>query len=749
MTVPLAFRMHLLKNYVKKQFSAESEGNMSLFLSVNNAPVFVRKKNGTLQDFDSIKIDIAVRKAADRCLIPITEHELLLVISTVENNISSLTDNIVSVSRLHAYVEDALKLVRPDIAGAYINYRNVKKTFADMLRRVFKKAKSLMFLGDRQNSNADSKLSSTICCATAGYLFEEIYINEFLYPAEKQAMEDGFIYIHDKDKRYYMPLNCCLFDFRTLLKGGFEINNIWENEPKSLDMAFKLIGDVVLTAASQQYGGFTIPEVDSLISPYAEKTYNDLTDKYLCLGIARDKAEKQAEADIIAMMHQGFQSWEYRFNALASSRGDYPFITATFGLATDRWGRLLSKAILSVRKGGQGKENKKKPVLFPKLVFLYDEKLHGKGMELEELFEAAVECSSKTMYPDYLSLTGKGYVPSIYQKYSAVISPMGCRAFLSPWYEKGGMQPADKDDKPVFIGRFNIGAISLNLPLIYEKARHDGCDFYPVLDHYLEMIRNIHQRTYDWIAQMKVTRNPVAFCEGGLYGGNLPYGAKIGDNPKILASATASFGITALNELQQCHNAKSLVEDGQFALEVMEHINKKVNYFKKEDGHLYAVYGTPAETLCGKQVRQFRKMFGIKKGVSDREYVSNSFHCHVTEKISPIQKQDLEYRFWDKCNGGKIQYVKYTLAYNKEAIATLVRRAMEMGFYEGVNLSLSFCDDCGHSEVAEIGDACPCCGSKSLTKVERMNGYLSYSRIKGDTRLNQAKMAEIRERVSM
>lgn len=167
----------------------------------------------------------------------------------------------------------------------------------------------------------------------------------------------------------------------------------------------------------------------------------------------------------------------------------------------------------------------------------------------------------------------------------------------------------------------------------------------------------------------------------------------------LLKTATASFGITALNELQQLHNGKSLVEDGQFAIEVMEHINKKVNEFKEADGWLYALYGTPAENLCGLQVKQFRKKFGVVSNVSDKPYVSNSFHCHVSENITPIEKQDCEKRFWDLMNGGKIQYVKYPIDYNTQAVETLILRAMDMGFYEGVNLSLSYCDDCGHQEL--------------------------------------------------
>ena len=243
---------------------------------------------------------------------------------------------------------------------------------------------------------------------------------------------------------------------------------------------------------------------------------------------------------------------------------------------------------------------------------------------------------------------------------------------------------------------------------------------------------------------MRASTNPLAYCEGGFYGGHLKPSDKI---RPLLRPMTASFGITALNELQELYNGKSIAEDGEFALEVLRYINDKINVYKKEDQILYAIYGTPAESLCGLQVEQFRKMYGIVRGVSDRPYVSNSFHCHVTEDITPIQKQDLEGRFWELCNGGKIQYVRYPISYNVHAIKALIRRAMNLGYYEGVNLSLAYCDDCGHQELEM--DVCPVCGSRNLTKIDRMNGYLSYSRVHGDTRLNEAKMAEIAERKSM
>ena len=705
--------------------------------------VFVIKKDGSKVPFDVQKVINAVQKSAFRAMVTFSEEDKENICRYVIKRVDDSGDTEIHIPLMHNIVEGALESVHPEVAKSYRDYRNYKQDFIHMLDDVYRKSQSIMYIGDKENSNTDSALVSTRRSLIFNELNRQLYQKFFMTQEEIQANNDGYIYIHDMSARRD-TMNCCLFDIENVLSGGFEMGNVWYNEPKTLDVAFDVMGDIILSAASQQYGGFTISCVDKILKPYAEKSFNKYYLKYQRLGIDDETADRTALEDITKEFEQGFQGWEYKFNTVASSRGDYPFITMTIGLGQSRFEKLASIMMLEVRKKGQGKKGFKKPVLFPKIVFLYDEKLHGKGGLLEDVFEAGVQCSAKSMYPDWLSLTGEGYVPSIYKKYGQVISPMGCRAFLSPYFKRGGLHPADEEDEPVFIGRFNIGVVSLHLPMILAKSRKENKDFYEVLDYYLEMIRRIHLRTYDYLGEMTASTNPLAYCEGGFYGGKLGLHDKI---KPILKVATASFGITALNELQELYNGRSLVEDGEFALEVMKYINEKIAKFKEEDGKLYAIYGTPAENLCGLQVTQFRNLYGIVEGVSDRPYVSNSFHCHVTEDITPIEKQDYEKRFWDYFNGGKIQYVKYPISYNYEAIRTLIRRAMDMGFYEGVNMSLAYCDDCGHEELEM--DVCPKCGSRNLTKIDRMNGYLSYSRVHGDTRLNAAKMAEIAERKSM
>ena len=706
-------------------------------------PVSVIKKDGTKESFNVQKVIVAIQKSAYRALTKFTDEEKQYICQTVVDRVNEMGEKQIPIQIMHNIVESALEDIKPVVAKSYRDYRNYKQDFVRMMDDVYKKSQAIMYVGDKENSNTDSALVATKRSLTLNQLNKELYQKFFMTTEELQACREGYIYVHDMSARRD-TMNCSLFNVKSVLSGGFEMGNIWYNEPKTLDVAFDVIGDITLSAASQQYGGFTLPELDKVLEPYAEKSYKKYVDKYLSVGATREKAEETAWEDVRKDFEQGFQGLEYKFNTVGSSRGDYPFITVTAGLATSRFGKLAAITMLDVRRKGQGKKENKKPVLFPKIVFLYDENLHGPGKELEDVFEAGVLCSSKTMYPDWLSLTGEGYVSSMYKKYNTVISPMGCRAFLSPWYERGGMKPADENDKPVFVGRFNIGAVSLHLPMILAKSRQEGRDFYEVLDYYLNLIRNLHIRTYAYLGEMRASTNPLGYCEGGFYGGHLGFHDKI---KPLLKPMTASFGVTALNELQMLYNKKSLVQDGAFALEVMEYINKKVNEFKEEDDNLYAIYGTPAESLCSLQVKQFREKYGIIEGVSDREYVSNSFHCHVTEDITPIEKQDLEYRFWNLFNGGKIQYVKYPIDYNLDAIRTLICRAMDMGLYEGVNLSLAYCDDCGHQELEM--DTCPKCGSRNLTKIDRMNGYLSYSRVHGDTRLNAGKMAEIAERKSM
>lgn len=717
----------------------------------------VIKKDGTIEPYNEQKIIDACNKAARRAMYELSDNDYAQILNDVLAKIDESydEDTDIEIYDMHNIVESVLEEDFPTVAKMYKEYRNYKKDFVHMMDKVYERSQSIRYIGDKSNANTDSALVATKRSLIYNELSGELYKKFFLTHDEKQAAKDGYIYIHDRSARLD-TFNCDLFRVGEVMKGGFEMGNIWYNEPNYLDTAFDVIGDIILSTAAQQYGGFTVPEVDKILEPYAEKSYEKYINEYVNIAnrnsnsltsIYSYDAIKYATDKVQRDFEQGWQGIEMKLNSVGSSRGDYPFVTMTLGLATSKFGKMAAISLLKVHSEGQGKNGFKRPVLFPKIVFLYDKNLHGNGSDKfpsADVFNAGLDCSSKTMYPDWLSLTGDGYVAEMYKKYGKVVSPMGCRAFLSPWYEKGGMHPVDENDKPIFEGRFNLGVVSLHLPMILAKARRESKDFYEVLDYYLELIRGLHKRTYDYIGELRASVNPVAFCEGGLLGGNLKPTDKI---KTILPPMTMSYGITALNELQRLYNGKSIREDGQFALEVMQYINDYTNRIKEEDHILYAIYGTPAESLCGLQIEQFRKIYGIIENVSDKPYVSNSFHCHVSEQMSPIEKQDKEGRFWNLFNGGKIQYCRYNLGYNKEAIKTLILRAMDKGFYEGVNLAMCYCEDCGYQQVEM--DICPKCGSKMITKIDRMNGYLGFTRVHGETRYNSSKIAEINDRVSM
>lgn len=398
----------------------------------------VIKKDGTIEPYNEQKIIDACNKAARRAMYELSDNDYAQILNDVLAKIDESydEDTDIEIYDMHNIVESVLEEDFPTVAKMYKEYRNYKKDFVHMMDKVYERSQSIRYIGDKSNANTDSALVATKRSLIYNELSGELYKKFFLTRDEKQAAKDGYIYIHDRSARLD-TFNCDLFRVGEVMKGGFEMGNIWYNEPNYLDTAFDVMGDIILSTAAQQYGGFTVPEVDKILEPYAEKSYekyiieyvnianrnsNSLTSMYSydAIKYATDKVQRDFE--------QGWQGIEMKLNSVGSSRGDYPFVTMTLGLATSKFGKMAAISLLKVHSEGQGKKGFKRPVLFPKIVFLYDKNLHGDGSgkyPSADVFNAGLDCSSKTMYPDWLSLTGDGYVAEMYKKYGRVVSPMG------------------------------------------------------------------------------------------------------------------------------------------------------------------------------------------------------------------------------------------------------------------------------------------------------------------------------------
>ena len=379
-----------------------------------------KKRKGFTEEFIPEKIHSAIRKSSERILQVLTDEDCEKVSNLVLQKIGNETE--VTVRRLHNMVEVALDEAGFHIvAESYRQYRNYKEDAQKIMEAVDAKTLELSYKEDKSNANADSLLVSTKRSILYGEQQKERYKRLYLNPEELEAYDRGYIYLHDAKDRL-STFNCCLFNIGRVLKGGFTLANIDYTEPKSLAAAMSVTADIVSAAAGQQYGGFSLPQIDEVFAPYAEKSYVFYMNQYKEIvenaGGTFDikKADEYSYNRVKRETEQQYQHMEHTMNSIASSRGDFSFVTFTFGHSTNRWAKMISNVFLDVRRGGQGKEGGKVPVLFPKLVFLYDSELHGEGKELEDLFDNAVETPKQCMYPDFLSLDA-GYIGEVYHKY--------------------------------------------------------------------------------------------------------------------------------------------------------------------------------------------------------------------------------------------------------------------------------------------------------------------------------------------
>ena len=681
--------------------------------SVNLNEYTVIKKNGSEEQFDINKVVEACRMAASNCSKKLSLSDENGVASIVTSKVLGLKKKSISTEKIHGWAIQALKIIDQEVADCYKSYHQFRKNTMREVAKIKEKSDHLKYAGDRENANYNSSLFSTQNAIFRGWNSTLISKNFFLTKKERQAIKDGFIYIHDLRDIMVGNHNCCVFDMENVLEGGFKILNVHTKEPKRVISACGAMYDILNTASAQQYGGFSVPEIDKIVAKYAIKEFQHTGDK----------------DGVLENIKQGLQSLQHHINSNVSARGDTPFITFSFGCIDgedELFNEFQLAACLELLRYRQKVE-----MTFPKLVCLYSTPIMEK---YPILLDECIETNRTTLYPDYVSLD-EGYSGELYKKYKLCHTPMGCRSFPTPL---GGYENPQKT-----VGLFNVGVVSLNLPLIYMECSKKKLDFIEEVKKYTQMCIDFLDRRYEQIASMKCSSNPLGFCEGGFVGGNKNPDDLVGD---IVNNMGASIGITALNELSVLRNGCELYlcdeEDYRKIIEVVEAIKELVNKNCSNERH-YSLYGTPAESLCGTQCEQFRKRFGIVEGVSDKPYFNNSFHMPVTADISPIEKMNLEYELFHIINGGHIQYVRVDEPENKQAIKKLVKYGMKKGFYQGININCISCEDCGE-HFRKHPTVCPKCGNKNILEVGRVCGYKGFM-----NRMNDAKLAEIAERKCM
>ena len=698
--------------------------------------VKILKKDGVrVEEFNANKIIRAVNMASDRAGIRLETEELHLISDRVLDRIKSYA--VIPVQELHPIVIEETKVFSEKIAQCYKDYRGYKQNFNKTFSKIIDATRDLLSNGDKENANKNSEIISTKKELTSGIVSKHIALDYELPQDVAKAHKEADLHSHDLTDEIFGSINCCLFDMATVLKNGYRINGVDNTEPNHLETALSTISDIILSASSQQFGGFTVPELDTTLAPYVELGINEYLEEFKhmeCAYASREKYEEWVEEFVYRkfLLHSFENMFDHRLNTINNSNGQTSFTTITFGLDTSKYGRLVSKAILEARMKGIGKN--KISAIFPKLVFLHRNEINGlPDSPNYDIKMLAVECSMKRMYPDWLSLD-EGYLGEMYDKYQRAVSPMGCRAFLSPWY--------GEDGKPVFIGRANCGAVSLNLPRYALKSEGDIFKFFDIMKSNFDLAIKKHVYKFNKLRGVKASSNPLFFCEGGCH-------IQLEPNETIeraIKTFTWSIGYIGLDEVTRYFFDKGIHEYNDFGVKILETLQSWIDEAKKETGLMLALYSTPSESLCYRFLLADKKDFGVIEGVTDKEYYTNSFHVWVKESVGALDKQDIEKPMFDIAKGGRIVYNEFPHTHNKEAILQCINYAMSQGLYYGVNLQLDTCLDCGcHGEF--IGGICKNCGSDHVLSINRICGYLGYSVIEKDTRMNKGKVAEVRDRV--
>ena len=701
----------------------------------------VIKRDGRAVDYDSQKIAIAIGKANAkvRAKERATKEEINEIIKYVEE----LDKKRILVEDIQDIIEQRLMdIKRFELAKEYMIYRYTRA----LVRKSNTTDESILGIIKNQNkdvaeenSNKNSMLASTQRDYIAGEVSKDLTKRILLPEKITKAHEDGILHFHDMDYFLQPIFNCCLINIADMLDNGTVMNGKLLESPKSFHTACIVTAQIIAVVASNQYGGQSVDI--SHLGKYVRRSYEKFKEQ---LDEFEDLTDKQKEEIAMARLKReiasGVQTIQYQINTLMTTNGQTPFVTLFLNLKKDdeyiKETAMIIEEMLNQRL--QGIKNEKGVYVtpaFPKLVYVLDEHNCLKGGEYDYLTKLAVKCSAKRLYPDYIS------AKKMRENYEGnVFAPMGCRSFLSPWKDENGNYK--------FEGRFNQGVVSINLPQIGIVAGGDEEKFWKIFDERLELCKEALMCRHYALLGVTTDISPIHWIYGAI--ARMQPGEKI--DPLLKGGySTLSLGYIGLYEVTKLMTGVShTTEEGHdFAIKVMKHLKETTDAWKKETGLGFALYGTPAESLCYRFAKIDKERFGTIEDVTDKGFYTNSYHVDVREKIDAFKKLSFESEFQNLSLGGAISYIEIpNMNHNLEALEDLVKFIYDNIQYAEFNTKSDYCHVCGFDGEIIINEnnewECPNCGNKDHKKMNvtrRTCGYL------GENFWNVGKTKEIKSRV--
>ncbi|HJJ10422.1 MAG TPA: anaerobic ribonucleoside-triphosphate reductase [Clostridiaceae bacterium] len=701
------------------------------------------KRDGRIVDFDRQKIMVAIQKANEE--VRGRQKASKEDIKEIVNYIEDLDKKRMLVEDIQDIIEEKLmEMEKYELAKKYIVYRYTRAlirkqntTDETILGIIRNENKELA----EENSNKNTMLASTQRDYIAGEVSRDLTKRLLLPEKISKANEEGVLHFHDADYFVQPIFNCCLINISDMLDNGTVMNGKMIESPKSFQVACTVTTQIIAAVASNQYGGQSVDMKH--LGKYLRKSYNkfkeEIETKYKD-KLSQDIIEDLVQTRLKAELKAGVQTIQYQINTLMTTNGQSPFVTLFLHLEPDdpyiKENAMIIEEILRQRyEGIKNEAGIYVTPAFPKLVYVLDEHNCLKGGEYDYLTKLAVKCSSKRMYPDYIS------AKKMRENYEGnVFSPMGCRSFLSPWKDENGNYK--------FEGRFNQGVVSINLPQIAIIADGDEETFWKLLDERLELCKEALMCRHYALLGTKSDISPIHWQYGAI--ARLEKGEPI-DKLLYGGYSTMSLGYIGVYEMTKLMTGLSHTDPigREFAMKVMNHLRETTDKWKAETNIGFALYGTPAESLCYKFARIDKQRFGTIKDVTDKGYYTNSYHVDVREKIDAFDKLAFESDFQRISSGGAISYVEIpNMQNNISALEEVVKFIYDNIQYAEFNTKSDFCHVCGFDGEIIINDnnewECPNCGNKDhskMTVVRRTCGYL------GENFWNAGKTKEIKQRV--